>query len=71
LAGETEVLAENLCEWKQDVGVAYESIMPGLKSYGYRMQFHIYLPKGMKYLFQEIHCINREPVTCVKSVLLL
>jgi hypothetical protein len=33
------------------------------------MQFHIYLPKGMKNLFQEIHCITREPVTCVKYML--
>jgi hypothetical protein len=51
---------------EDDVGMTYESILPGIKPYRYQLQFHIYLPKGMKNLFQEIHCINREPVTCVK-----
>jgi hypothetical protein len=50
--------------WMEDVDVAYERILSGIKPCRFQIQFHIYLHKGMK-IFSE-KCIvlieNQWPV---------
>jgi hypothetical protein len=39
LARENKVLAESLPEWKEGVGMAYRSILSGIKPYRSQMEF--------------------------------